>query len=188
MQIGSRSAADADEEAAIKAAAAHPTNGGVIRALGACVQALQQCVDTDERAKRPEHADKANKATGKEQELEAKRGAAARLGFDPDALAFITDLLPSHFYQLEALLRAVESGALALLKGSAIVRLWREGKRIEKRQEMPLEAFWSAAELRATATALGEDYGLLFVVLSYRWLTKVRERAAAVMVCACWCG
>ena len=68
------------------------------------------------------------------------------------------------------------------------MRLWREGKRIEKRQEMPLEAFWSAAELRATATALGEDYGLLFVVLSYRWLTKVRERAAAVMVCACWCG
>ena len=105
---------------------------------------------------------------------QAKRGAAARLGFSPDALTFITDLLPSHFYQLEALLCAVESGALALLKGSAIVRLWREGKRIEKRQEMPLEAFWSAAELRATAIALGEDYGLLFVVLSYRWLTKVR--------------
>ena len=47
-------------------------------------------------------------------------------------------------------------------------------KRIEKRQAMPLWAFWSAAELRATAVALGDDFGLLFIVLSYRWLTKVR--------------
>ena len=39
---------------------------------------------------------------------------------------------------------------------------------------MPAEAFWTVAELRTAVGALGQDSGVLFVVLSYRWLTKVR--------------
>jgi len=37
---------------------------------------------------------------------------------------------------------------------------------------MPPEAFWTAAELCRLVEKLGKHYALLFVALSYRWLTK----------------
>ena len=46
----------------------------------------------------------------------------------------------------------------------------REG-RLERRQDLPAEAFVSAAELRRLISALGNDWGLLLVAISYRWLT-----------------
>ena len=76
------------------------------------------------------------------------------------------------YFELEGLLAAVESGALAPLKGRWLVKLQARGGRLSRRQDLPPEAHWTAAELRAAATRLGDDYGLLFVALSYRWLTK----------------
>ena len=83
----------------------------------------------------------------------------------------------------EELLRTVESGAVAPLKGSYVLELYESGGRIKRRQEMPAEAFWTAAELRAIVEAarrhFGDDreaaraaLGHLFNALSYRWLAK----------------
>ena len=43
-----------------------------------------------------------------------------------------------------------------------------DGFVLARRQDLPPEAFFPAAELRRLVEALGEDWGLLFVVLSYR--------------------
>jgi len=78
---------------------------------------------------------------------------------------------PPHFGS-EALLASVESGAIAPLKGSWLIALHKRGGRLKRRQDMPPEAFWTAAELCRLVEKLGKHYALLFVALSYRWLTK----------------
>ena len=72
---------------------------------------------------------------------------------------------PPHFGP-EALLASVESGAIAPLRGSWLVRLEADGGRVRRRQDLPPEAFFPADELRRLTEALGDDYGLLFVGLS----------------------
>ena len=72
---------------------------------------------------------------------------------------------PPHFGP-EALLASVESGAIAPLRGSWLVRLEADGGRVQRRQDLPPEAFFPADELRRLVEALGDDYGLLFVGLS----------------------
>ena len=72
---------------------------------------------------------------------------------------------PPHFGP-EALLASVESGAIAPLRGSWLVRLEADGGRVRRRQDLPPEAFFPADELRRLVEALGDDYGLLFVGLS----------------------
>ena len=42
------------------------------------------------------------------------------------------------------------------------------GGTLARRQDLPADAFFSAAELRRLVDRLGDDYGLLFVALSYR--------------------
>ena len=81
----------------------------------------------------------------------------------------------------ETLLDTVASGAIRPLSGRWLVAHEAKGGRIERRQDLPDEAFWSAAELRRHVEAFdtigddwkrfGYDYGLLFVALSYRWLS-----------------
>ena len=72
---------------------------------------------------------------------------------------------PPHFGP-EALLASVESGAIAPLRGSWLVRLEADGGLVRRRQDLPPEAFFPADELRRLVEALGDDYGLLFVGLS----------------------
>jgi hypothetical protein len=79
---------------------------------------------------------------------------------------------PNPYFDVETLLASVESGAIAAVKGSWLVGLHKRGGRLSRRQDLPPEAFWSAGELRRVALALGADFGVLFVALSYRWLTK----------------
>ena len=79
---------------------------------------------------------------------------------------------PNLYFDVETLLASVESGAIAALKGTWLVGLHKRGGRLSRRQDLPPEAFWSAGELRRVALALGADFGVLFVALSYRWLTK----------------
>ena len=76
---------------------------------------------------------------------------------------------------IETLLKSVESGAIAVLKGTWLVDLHKRGGRLSRRQDIPPDGFWSADELRKVALALGDDFGVLFVALSYRWLTKFRK-------------
>ena len=76
------------------------------------------------------------------------------------------------YFDVETLLASVESGAIAAVKGTWLVGLHKRGGRLSRRQDLPPEAFWSAGELRRVALALGDDFGVLFVALSYRWLTK----------------
>ena len=78
----------------------------------------------------------------------------------------------SAYFELGALLASVESGAIAPLRGRWLVKLQEEGGVLKRRQDLPPEAFWSPSELRRVATALGNNFGCLFVALSYRWLTK----------------
>ena len=60
--------------------------------------------------------------------------------------------------------------SIGAVRGSYIVKLMEEGGRVKRRQDLPPEAFFTAAELLRLVLALGEDWGLLFVALSYRWL------------------
>ena len=88
----------------------------------------------------------------------------------------------SHYFGFEALIESVASGAIAPLRGRYLLELRARGGRIVRRQDLPAEAFWTAAELRelyaAATAALGdgderdEALGLLFAALSYRWLAK----------------
>ena len=76
------------------------------------------------------------------------------------------------YFDVDALLASVESGAIAPLRGSWLVKLHEQGGRLKRRQDLAPEAFWSAADLRKAARKLGKEFGVLFVALSYRWLTK----------------
>ena len=87
------------------------------------------------------------------------------------------------YSDFEALVHSVESGAVAPLRGSWLLKLYESGGRLQRRQELPPEAFWTAAELRAILSAaqarFGDDVeaahaalGHLFAALSYRWLAK----------------
>jgi len=90
----------------------------------------------------------------------------------------------------EFILDAVERGDVALLRGSYLVQLDDEQRRIERRQDLPGEAFWSADELREYArwpscTRESLDPGstcpnfwvqsiipyVMIAVLSYQWQT-----------------
>eukprot|EP00900_Chrysochromulina_parva_P025835 jgi/Chrpa1/7886/Chrysochromulina_OHIO_Genome00017716-RA len=79
---------------------------------------------------------------------------------------------PNPYFDVETLLASVESGAIAAVKGTWLIGLHKRGGRLSRRQDLPRKAFWSAGELRRVARALGDDFGVLFVALSYRWLTK----------------
>ncbi|KOO22263.1 hypothetical protein Ctob_003994 [Chrysochromulina tobinii] len=79
---------------------------------------------------------------------------------------------PNPYFDVETLLASVGSGAIAAVKGTWLVGLHKRGGRLSRRQDLPPEAFWSAGELRRVALALGDEFGVLFVALSYRWLTK----------------
>ena len=79
----------------------------------------------------------------------------------------VQDDRPPHFGP-DALLDSVKSGAIAPLRGRWIVELHRSGGRLKRRQDLPAEAFFTAAELVELVAKLGDDYGLLFVALSYR--------------------
>eukprot|EP00900_Chrysochromulina_parva_P014276 jgi/Chrpa1/2284/Chrysochromulina_OHIO_Genome00014058-RA len=71
------------------------------------------------------------------------------------------------YFDVETLLASVESGAIAAVKGTWLVGLHKRGGRLSRRQDLPPEAFWSAGELKRVALALGDDFGVLFVALSY---------------------
>ena len=116
-------------------------------------------------------------ATDDEAKARAKQAAAcaaaASFGFDGAAMGRLLRSLSSNAERPphlgpEALLDSVASGAIAPLKGSWLVALQARGGTLTRRQVLPPEAFWTAAELRALVEALGDDYGLLFVALSYR--------------------
>ena len=109
-----------------------------------------------------------------EEEADAQMcDSAAALGFDYAAAARLLEALSGAserptLLEPEALLDTVASGAIAPLKGSWLVALEARGGKLARRQELPSEAFFSAVELRRLVEGLGDDYGLLFVALSYR--------------------
>ena len=76
------------------------------------------------------------------------------------------------YFDVYELLASVESGAIAPLRGRWVVELEARGGKLQRRQDLPPEAFWSADELRRVALALGDAFGVLFVALSYRWLSR----------------
>ena len=82
-----------------------------------------------------------------------------------EAVESASHLKPPHFGP-DALLASVESGAIAPLRGSWLVDLEARGGRVQRRQDLPPEAFFPADELRRLTEALGDDYGLLYVGLS----------------------
>ena len=95
---------------------------------------------------------------GPNQRPKAEAGAGARDAGTPAPR-------PPHFGP-EALLASVESGAIAPLRGRWLVDWEARNGRVQRRQDLPPEAFFSAKKLRRLVEALGDDYGLLFVGLS----------------------
>ena len=139
--------------------------------------------------------------------------AAAAAAAPPSLLRQKSQLHDSRrFFEVEALLESVESRAIAPLRGRWLVELWQSnvewvkltekeggylrengehgkwewhgrGGRLKRRQDLPPEAFFSAAELRRLVAKLGDDFGLLFVALSYRWLSMSHPEYASIYVC-----
>ena len=88
------------------------------------------------------------------------------------ALVAARETYTRRFSEYGELLESIESGAIAPLRGSYVVALSERGEKLRRRQELPAEAFFPAAELQKLIEALpAEAHGLLFVALSYRWLT-----------------
>jgi len=75
------------------------------------------------------------------------------------------------YFTPDALLKSVEDGTIAPLRGTWLIEHQRRGGRLTFRQALPPEAFFPAQELRELVPALGQNWGLLFVALSYRWLS-----------------
>ena len=74
---------------------------------------------------------------------------------------------PPHF-DPKALMASIESGAIAALSGRFAAEWRATGKPLPRRQDLPPEAFFPVEKLRRFVKALGNDWGLLFVALSYR--------------------
>ena len=75
------------------------------------------------------------------------------------------------FFDADALLASVESGAIALLSGRFLVQLHQRGQKLQRRQDLPPEAFLGITRLRNLVANLGHQWGRLLVAISYRWLT-----------------
>ena len=75
------------------------------------------------------------------------------------------------FFSPEALLESIANGSIALVRGRWVVAHAEDGGKLKRRQDLPPEAFFSIDELRKLVAALGDDWGLLFVAISYRWLS-----------------
>ena len=80
---------------------------------------------------------------------------------------------------LARLLELVSSGAVVPLRGSYVLELARSGKRLEKRQDLPVSAVWTGAQLSSLLTKLSNRFGdeeaerrfaTLFVAVAARWL------------------
>jgi len=102
----------------------------------------------------------------------------------------------------ESFQEIVESGAVRFLRGRFLVDLYKSGGRIERRQDMPDHAFWSAAEIMKMFNLDrkllqceyngGQDFTVrldrtmwsrvraryMIVVLSYRWTQKEHPDAS----------
>lgn len=77
------------------------------------------------------------------------------------------------YFTPDALIRSVHTGSIAPLRGSWIIHLQNAGGALSRRQELPKEAFFTAADISHLVTALGDNWGLLVVALSYKWLSAV---------------
>ena len=111
---------------------------------------------------------------------EAAQAVAAPMA--PDAMtAWKSAAYNRRHFTAEYLLQSVESGAIAPLSGRWLVSLWKGDGRLKPRQQLPPEAFLSATALRRLASSLGDDYGLLFVTLSYKWLGEEHPASASGM-------
>ena len=84
----------------------------------------------------------------RQRELAELEAVAEALGFDGAAAVRLAQPQPDFYFLKEALLDSVASGAIAALRGRWYVALRRRGGRLRRRQELPAEAFWTAAELR----------------------------------------
>ena len=82
-------------------------------------------------------------------------------------------LAAREYFDVDTLLESVASGAIRPLRGRWIVEQHRAGKlaKLDRRQDLPDDVFWSTDELRWLALKLGDEFGWLFVALSYRWLS-----------------
>ena len=85
-----------------------------------------------------------------------------------------TDASPEahRYFSAAALLASVQEGDIAPLSGRWIAELHGHGGRLCRRQDLPSEAFLSASDLHRLVSALADDWGLLFVALSYKWLSR----------------
>lgn len=88
------------------------------------------------------------------------------------AIVSATEKHRRRYCEFGELLESIESGAIAALRGSYVVELSECGGKLRRRQELPAEAFFPIERLRELLEVLpAEAHGLLFVALSYRWLT-----------------
>ena len=77
------------------------------------------------------------------------------------------------YFDPEALLESIANGSIALTRGRWVVKHFEAGGKLVRRQDLPPEAFFTVDELRKLVAALGDNWGLLFVAISYRWLTAI---------------
>ena len=98
---------------------------------------------------------------------------------------FVNAMLPPPHFGPAALMASIESEAIAPLSGRWVASQppsWR----LLRRQDLPPEAFFPVEKLRRLVKALGKDWGLLFVALSYRCARACTCARAWVVSRCCW--
>ena len=84
-------------------------------------------------------------------DLSLQHGEAEGVSTSPDAGVGVSSsgkaasTSASKYFSLDGLMEPVESGAIAPIKGSWLVAQHERGGGVVKRQDMPAEAFWTAA-------------------------------------------
>ena len=74
------------------------------------------------------------------------------------------------FSSVDGFAECLQNDSVRFIKGSWLVDLYRRGHRVERRQELPAEAFWEHDDALAMMRLRDEvDHKFLFA-LSYRWL------------------
>lgn len=74
------------------------------------------------------------------------------------------------YFDPDALLESISNASIALVRGRWLVAHYEGGGKLMRRQDLPKEAFFGVEELRKLIAAFGNDWGLLFVAISCRWL------------------
>mmetsp|Transcript_22794 Transcript_22794/g.65717 ORF Transcript_22794/g.65717 Transcript_22794/m.65717 type:complete len:840 (+) Transcript_22794:97-2616(+) len=126
---------------------------------------LERLADAPEDEKPPEAEDENSGQPGMAGAAVALEAATAPWASDADAKA-------RDIAELESLESAIGSREVVLIKGSWLLEMGQHGTPLPRRQDLPGEASWDAAELMKRLHGMWAGMAPPLVAISYAWLTE----------------